>query len=72
MNGLEVVATVRNWVIDWPACVIRRLLTAAMVDSNEAIVIIHVGCLARELFDIHDSSLNGLYDDFSGVGFADA
>jgi hypothetical protein len=69
MNGLEVVATARNWVIGWPACVIRRLLTAAMVDSNEAIVIMHVGCLARELFDIHDSRL---YDDFSGVGFADA
>jgi hypothetical protein len=72
MKGLEVVATVRNWVIDWSACVISRLLTAAMIDSNEAIVIIHVGFLARELFDIHDSSLNGLYDDFSGVGFADA
>ncbi|KAF4452605.1 3-carboxy-cis,cis-muconate cycloisomerase [Fusarium austroafricanum] len=70
MNGLEVVATVRDWVIDWPACVIRRLLTAAMVDSNEAVVIIHVGCLARELFDIHDRSLNELYDDFDGYGGA--
>jgi hypothetical protein len=40
----------------WPAGVISGLLAAAIIDTDEAIIIICVDCLADELLGIHENS----------------